>query len=169
MSNHRKNTKDLIFENDNKQKRMSLYNPEALKRIEKEFKKWKKGKVSKNDNDNWKVTPHTVTGSEIERELLYTPLSNADFDYMIDSGNSGQEPFTRGIHPNMYRGRQFTMRQLTGFGGPEDTNERIKFMLDSGVTGLNILFDLPTIQMYDSDDPISRGQVGMSGGCNRLG
>jgi len=163
MPEFRKNTKDLILENDSRQERVPLYNPEAVKRIEKEFKKWKDEKVSKKDNDNWCVTPHTVIGSEIERELLYTPLSNVDFDYMIDSGNSGQEPFTRGLHPNMYRGRQFTMRQLTGFGSPEDTNERIKFMLDNGVTGLNILFDLPTIQMYDSDDPVSRGQVGMSG------
>ena len=93
------------------------------------------------------------------------PLSHPDFDYREDLGNSGQEPFTRGIHANMYRGREFTMRQLTGFGSPEDTNERIKFMLDHGATGLNILFDIPTIQMYDSDDPLSQGQVGMSGVC----
>ena len=163
MIEEREYTKDIILKNELKKERLPLYNPKALKIIEKEFKKWKKEKVSEKDNKNWLLTPHTILGSEIERELLYTPLSNAGFDYIIDSGNSGQEPFTRGIHPNMYRGKQFTMRQLTGFGSPEDTNERIKFMLDSGVTGLNILFDLPTIQMYDSDDPISRGQVGMCG------
>ena len=95
--------------------------------------------------------------------MLYTPLSNPNFDYMQDLGHSGKEPFTRGIHANMYRGKEFTMRQLTGFGGPEETNQRIKFMLAHGATGINALFDLPTIQMYDSDDPISRGQVGMSG------
>lgn len=65
----------------------------------------------------------------------------------------------------MYRGKVFTMRQLTGFGSPEDTNRRMKFMLDHGATGLNVLFDLPTIQMYDSDDPTAQGQVGMSGVC----
>jgi methylmalonyl-CoA mutase N-terminal domain/subunit len=63
----------------------------------------------------------------------------------------------------MYRGRAFTRRQLAGYGGPEDTNERIKFLLDHGATGISIIFDLPTIQMYDSDDPVSMGQVGMSG------
>ena len=95
--------------------------------------------------------------------MLYTPLNNPDLDYMQDLGHSGQEPFTRGIHANMYRGREFTMRQLTGFGGPEETNQRVKFMLAHWGTGINVLFDLPTIQMYDSDDPVSRGQVGMSG------
>jgi methylmalonyl-CoA mutase, N-terminal domain len=63
----------------------------------------------------------------------------------------------------MYRGKKFTMRQINGYGGPEDTNERMKFMLAHGGTGISVIFDLPTIQMYDSDDPISKGQVGMSG------
>ncbi|MFW6054678.1 MAG: acyl-CoA mutase large subunit family protein, partial [Thermodesulfobacteriota bacterium] len=99
----------------------------------------------------------------IPRELVSTPLSCPDLDYEADLGNPGQEPFTRGIHPNMYRGRKFTMRQLTGYGSPADTNRRMKFMLEHGATGLNVLFDLPTIQMYDSDDPMAAGQVGMSG------
>jgi methylmalonyl-CoA mutase N-terminal domain/subunit len=90
-------------------------------------------------------------------------LSNPEFDYTEDLGNSGQEPYTRGLHANMYRGRAFTTRQLAGFGGPEDTNQRIKFLLDHGASGISIIFDLPTIQMYDSDDPVSTGQVGMSG------
>lgn len=95
----------------------------------------------------------------------FHPLSCPDLDYQADLGNPGEEPFTRGIHPNMYRGRYFTMRQLTGFGSPEHTNKRMKFMLNHGATGLNVLFDLPTIQMYDSDDPMSVCQVGMSGVC----
>jgi methylmalonyl-CoA mutase N-terminal domain/subunit len=95
--------------------------------------------------------------------MLYTPLSSPNLDYMQDIGHSGQEPFARGIHANMYRGKEFTMRQLTGFGGPEETNQRVKFMIAHGGTGINVLFDLPTIQMYDSDDPIAKGQVGMSG------
>jgi methylmalonyl-CoA mutase N-terminal domain/subunit len=104
-----------------------------------------------------------VLGSQTPRDLLYTPLSKPDFDYTADLGYSGQEPFTRGLHANMYRGRAFTTRQLAGFGGPEDTNQRIKFLLDHGATGISIIFDLPTIQMYDSDDPVASGQVGMSG------
>jgi methylmalonyl-CoA mutase N-terminal domain/subunit len=84
-------------------------------------------------------------------------------DYDRDLGNPGSPPFTRGIHANMYRGKKFTMRQLTGFGGPEETNQRMKYMLDRGATGLSIVFDLPTIQMYDSDDPLAAGQVGFGG------
>ncbi|MCL5072282.1 MAG: methylmalonyl-CoA mutase family protein [Actinobacteria bacterium] len=97
------------------------------------------------------------------RELIYTPLNISDMDYINDLGNSGQAPFTRGLHPNMYRGKKFTIRQINGFGGPEDTNERLKFMLKNGATGLSVIFDIPTVQMYDSDDPISCGQVGTSG------
>ncbi len=117
---------------------------------------------------NWKKVPMTVLGSGIPRDMLYTPLSNQDLDYEVDLGNSGEAPYTRGIHPNMYRGKGFTMRQLTGFGSPEDTNRRMRFMLDHGATGLNVLFDLPTIQMYDSDDPMAQGQVGMSGRVRRF-
>ncbi|OHE22477.1 MAG: methylmalonyl-CoA mutase, partial [Syntrophobacterales bacterium RBG_19FT_COMBO_59_10] len=126
---------------------------------------WMRSTVREQDRREWLKTPRTVLGSNIPREMLYTPLSHPDFDYRQDLGNSGEAPFTRGIHANMYRGREFTMRQLTGFGSPEDTNARMKFMLDHGATGLNVLFDIPTIQMYDSDDPLSRGQVGMSGVC----
>jgi len=142
-----------------------LYNPEALDKLRQQFEQWISSTVGGKDREEWIRTPRTVLGSDIPREMLYTPLSNPDFDYRRDLGNSGQEPFTRGIHANMYRGREFTMRQLTGFGSPEDTNRRVKFMLDHGATGLNILFDIPTIQMYDSDDPLSTGQVGMSGVC----
>jgi methylmalonyl-CoA mutase N-terminal domain/subunit len=96
---------------------------------------------------------------------LYTPESISDLDYRRDLGDAGQAPYTRGIYKDMYSKKEFTMRQLTGFGSPEDTNKRMKFMLANGATGLSILFDFPTIQMYDSDDPISCGQVGLSGVC----
>lgn len=144
---------------------MPLYNPEALSIIKKRFDDWMKSTVRDADRVAWKKTPCTTLGSDIPREMLYTPLSNKDMDYGLDLGYPGQEPFTRGIHANMYRGKDFTMRQLTGFGSPEDTNARMEFMLDHGATGLNVLFDLPTIQMYDSDDPMAEGQVGMSGVC----
>jgi len=108
-------------------------------------------------------TPHTILGSDIPRDLFYTPDPN--FNYDNDLGNPGEPPYTRGIHRSMFRGRNFTIRQLSGLGSPEDTNERMKFMLDHGSTGLSILFDLPTIQMYDSDDSFSEGQIGMSGVC----
>jgi len=159
----RKTTKEILEEKQEGQKRVPLYNPAVMKRLQREFERWQNTTVGAEDRQNWYTTPRTILGSEIPREMLYTPLSNPKFDYLHDLGYPGQEPFTRGIHANMYRGREFTMRQLTGFGGPEETNQRMKFMIAHGGTGINILFDLPTIQMYDSDDPISRGQVGMSG------
>ena len=165
MNTREKTTKEVLHEKLSHRKRVPLYNPEALTAIRRQFEQWMNSTVHKKDRENWMKTPRTVLGSDIPRAMLYTPLSNPDFDYQEDLGNSGQKPFARGIHANMYRGREFTMRQLTGFGSPEDTNERIRFMLDHGATGLNILFDIPTIQMYDSDDPLSQGQVGMSGVC----
>lgn len=165
MNENKKNTKEILQMQLSNKKRVPLYNPETLTALRQQFEQWMNSTVRETDRENWIKTPRTVLGSDIPREMLYTPLSNANLDYQEDLGNSGQEPFTRGIHANMYRGREFTMRQLTGFGSPEDTNNRIKFMLDHGATGLNVLFDIPTIQMYDSDDPLSAGQVGMSGVC----
>ncbi len=163
MAQPTKTTKEILRERLAGRKRTPLYHRDTLEKLRQGFESWKSGVVPKEDQQNWHTTPHTLLGSEIPREMLYTPLSNPDFDYREDLGHSGQEPFTRGVHANMYRGKEFTMRQLTGFGGPEETNQRIKFMLAHGGTGANVLFDLPTIQMYDSDDPLSKGQVGMSG------
>ncbi len=165
MKEIEKTTKEILAEKMAAGERTPLYNPAALEIMRKQFDDWMLSTVREKDRREWLKTPRTVLGSDIPREMLYTPLSHPDFDYQEDLGNSGQAPFTRGIHANMYRGREFTMRQLTGFGSPEDTNNRMKFMLDHGATGLNILFDIPTIQMYDSDDPLSQGQVGMSGVC----
>ena len=158
-------TKEILNRKMADTKRVPLYNPAALKTLRQRLDKWMNSAVSQADRANWKKVPMTVLGSGIPRDMLYTPLSNQDLDYEVDLGNSGEPPYTRGIHPNMYRGKGFTMRQLTGFGSPEDTNRRMRFMLDHGATGLNVLFDLPTIQMYDSDDPMAQGQVGMSGVC----
>ncbi|NWF92403.1 MAG: methylmalonyl-CoA mutase [Syntrophaceae bacterium] len=163
MTGKRIRTKEVLQAKMAERETTPLYNPEALKKLRTEFDRWRQSTVREEDRENWFEIPRTVLGSGIPREMLYSPLSNPDLDYLRDLGYSGQEPYTRGIHPNMYRGKAFTMRQLTGFGGPEETNQRIKFMLAHGGTGVNVLFDLPTIQMYDSDDPISKGQVGMSG------
>jgi len=158
-------TKEILKTQTAGKKKTPLYNPQAMEEIRARFDQWLQTSVRPTDRQQWEKTPRTVLGSDIPRAMLYTPLSHPDFDYLEDIGNSGEAPFARGIHANMYRGREFTMRQLTGFGSPEDTNRRIKFMLEHGATGLNILFDIPTIQMYDSDDPLSQGQVGMSGVC----
>ena len=158
-----KTTRQILEEKLKDRGHTSLYNPEVLKEISKAFEKWRNTAIPEKDRTNLYTTPHTVLGSETPRKLLYTPLDVTDLDYREDMGSSGEGPYTRGIHANMYRGRRFTIRQLCGFGGPEDTNERIKFLLEHGATGVNIVFDLPTIQQYDSDDPMAVGQVGMGG------
>ena len=105
----------------------------------------------------------TVSG--LENELLYLPAPTAaDLDeYMEKQGFPGEYPFTRGVHPNMYRGRLWTMRQFAGFGTPEDTNKRFKFLLQQGQTGLSVAFDMPTLMGYDSDHALSLGEVGHCG------
>ena len=103
----------------------------------------------------------TLSGTPVDR--LYTPLDTADFDYEQDLGFPGQYPFTRGIQPTMYRGRLWTMRQYAGFGTAEESNERYKYLLDQGQTGLSIAFDLPTQIGYDSSHPLAHGEVGKVG------
>lgn len=158
-----KTTKQILEESLDKQPHVSLYNPQAMEEIYQAFEKWRNTAMREEDRMNWHAMPCVVLGPEILRGLSYTPLDVATLDYGRDIGFSGDEPFTRGIHANMYRGRRFTVRQLSGFGGPEDTNGRIKFLLGHGASGVNVVFDLPTIQEYDSDDPMARGQVGMGG------
>jgi methylmalonyl-CoA mutase N-terminal domain/subunit len=103
----------------------------------------------------------TLSGVPIQR--LYTPADLAKFDYSQDLGDPGEYPYTRGIHPTMYRGRIWTMRQFSGFGSPEDTNQRLHYLLKQGQTGLSIAFDLPTLMGYDSDHPLAEGEVGKCG------
>ncbi|TET49535.1 MAG: methylmalonyl-CoA mutase, partial [Dehalococcoidia bacterium] len=162
MSNE-KTTKEILEEILEPKERTPLYNPKVLRKIKGEFERWKNTMVREQDRENWEVTPHTILGSEIPRELLYTPLNNADIDYEQDLGFSGEEPYTRGVHPNMYRGRTFTMRQLFGAGSPEECNQRMKTLLEHGATGTNWALDLATVQMFDSDEPEAKGQVATVG------
>ncbi|MDQ0285739.1 methylmalonyl-CoA mutase N-terminal domain/subunit [Desulfofundulus luciae] len=104
-----------------------------------------------------------VTDSGIEIKTLYTPEDIADLDYERDLGFPGSYPFTRGVQPNMYRGRLWTMRQYAGFGTAEETNARFRYLLEQGQTGLSVAFDLPTQIGYDSDHPLARGEVGKVG------
>ena len=159
----RKTTKEILEEKSVRKNRAYLYNSEALKRIKGEFERWKNTVIREQDRKNWQATPHTVLGSEIPRELLYTPLNNSEFDYEADLGLSGEEPYTRGVHPNMYRGRAFTMRQLFGAGSPAECNKRMKILLEHGATGTNWALDLATVQMFDSDEPEAKGQVATVG------
>ncbi|MGE0882917.1 MAG: methylmalonyl-CoA mutase [Blastocatellales bacterium] len=103
----------------------------------------------------------TVSLKPIKR--LYTPRDLADTDFETEIGFPGQPPYTRGIHPTGYRARQWTMRQFAGFGSAFDTNQRFKYLLEHGQTGLSTAFDLPTLMGYDSDHPFSEGEVGKCG------
>jgi methylmalonyl-CoA mutase N-terminal domain/subunit len=105
----------------------------------------------------------TTTVSGVEIEPLYTPDTLGEFDPDTDLGYPGQYPFTRGVHATMHRSRLWTMRQFAGFGTPRQTNERFKFLLKQGQTGLSTAFDLPTLMGLDSDDPRSAGEVGRLG------
>ncbi len=102
----------------------------------------------------------TISG--VEAEPLYAP-DNVDFEYGRDLGYPGEFPFTRGVYPSMYRGRLWTMRQFAGFGTAEETNERFRYLLDHGQTGLSTAFDMPTLMGYDSDHARSIGEVGREG------
>src|SRR6201997_5682381 len=102
----------------------------------------------------------TISG--VENEPLYSP-ENVELDYERDLGWPGAYPFTRGVYPSMYRGRLWTMRQFAGFGTPEETNERFRYLLDHGQTGLSTAFDMPSLMGHDSDHPRSLGEVGREG------
>ena len=102
------------------------------------------------------------TMSGVPVEPLYT-ADTVDVDYARDLGFPGEAPFTRGVYPSMYRGRLWTMRQFAGFGTAEETNERFRYLLEHGQTGLSTAFDMPTLMGYDSDHPRSLGEVGREG------
>ena len=103
----------------------------------------------------------SLSGEDVE--MVYTPEDTENISYDKEIGYPGEYPFTRGIHANMYRGRLWTMRQFAGFGTPEDTNQRFKYLLEHGQTGLSTAFDLPTLMGWDSDAPLSEGEVGICG------
>lgn len=127
-----------------------------------EYKKAKESysnKLNKSKELNIKFT--TVSGQPIKN--LYDPDDAANLDYLKDLNFPGEYPFTRGIHINGYRGKIWTMRQFAGFGTPEDTNERFKYLLEHGQTGLSVAFDLPTLMGWDADDRTSEGEVGICG------
>src|SRR5262245_38056118 len=97
--------------------------------------------------------PKTTSGIPVK--LVYTRADASEFDPESDPGLPGEPPFTRGIHPEMYRKRLWTMRQYSGFGTAQHTNERFRYLLEQGQTGLSVAFDLPTQMGYDSDHPMA--------------
>ncbi|MEZ7892235.1 MAG: methylmalonyl-CoA mutase family protein [Candidatus Wallbacteria bacterium] len=126
------------------------------------FGKWKQDYQKKKENKKLRLDKFMSTSS-YEPEALYTPLDLEGFDYDEKLGLPGEFPFTRGVHSTLYRERLWTMRQFAGFGTPAQSNERYKYLLKNGQTGLSVAFHLPTIMGLDSDNPLSRGEVGKDG------
>jgi methylmalonyl-CoA mutase N-terminal domain/subunit len=131
--------------------------------IREEQRRWRESVYQKAVEKAGERTDTDFRTSSTAVEPLYTPADIADTDYNRDIGYPGEYPYTRGIHPTMYRGRLWSIRQYAGFGTPEETNERFKFLLREGQPGLSVAFDLPTQLGYDSDDPLAAGEVGKVG------
>ena len=136
-----------------------LFNNDAIEETTQERERWQE-EIYEAQKERETVF-ETLSGATIEP--LYTPEHIADLDYATDLGFPGEAPYVRGVHPTMYRGRTWTLRQLAGFGPPEETNARYKFLLKEGATGINGTFDYPTLRGFDSTDPYARADAGRGG------
>jgi methylmalonyl-CoA mutase N-terminal domain/subunit len=143
--------------------------PGAADRLREELASWRRDDIARAAQKAPLRRGEFRTDSGVPIPDLLTPLdtgspSEADADrYLRDQGLPGRFPYTRGPQPSMYRGRLWTMRQFAGFGSPEDTNKRFKYLLEHGMTGLSTAFDMPALMGYDADHPMSRGEVGKEG------
>lgn len=136
-----------------------IFDKKRLKEIKTKTAEWEANSYS--CQKKLKKKYETLSGFDVKP--LYTPDDLAGFDYLRDLGFPGEAPFIRGVHPTMYRGRTWTHRQLAGFGPPEETNKRYKFLLQQGASGINGVFDYPTLRGYSSDDPDVYADVGRGG------
>ena len=143
-------------------KQPSLFSPEALANLSRAVHAWEEGPLAKSLQRSPERNEDFATSSQpVQR--LYTPIDIAGLDYERDLGFPGEYPFTRGVQPTMYRGRFWTMRQYAGFGTAEESNQKFRYLLSQGQTGLSVAFDLPSQLGYDSDDPMAIAEVGQVG------
>jgi len=133
-----------------------------LEKMKESFNKWKSDYDKKKAASKFRQKKF-MSVSSYEPEPLYTPLDLEGFDYFEKLGIPGDYPFTRGVHNTLYRERLWTMRQFAGFGTARQSNERYKYLLKNGQTGLSVAFHLPTLMGLDSDNPLSRGEIGKDG------
>ena len=140
-----------------------MYDRQKLEELRQASETWEKGTLQENLERLPERRQEFITTSSEPIQRVYTPLDTTEMDYLADLGMPGEYPFTRGIHPSMHRGRLWTMRMFAGFGTAEETNQRFKYLLEKGQTGLSIAFDLPTLMGYDSDAPEALGEFGKCG------
>ncbi|WP_306057313.1 methylmalonyl-CoA mutase family protein [Natronococcus wangiae] len=140
-----------------------MYDDEDLESIRQAGAEWEAETLEPTLDAHGERRDRFATVSNLEVDRLYTPDDVSDLDYLEDLGFPGEEPYTRGPYPTMYRGRTWTMRQFAGFGTAEETNERFHYLIDQGQTGLSTAFDMPTLMGLDSDDPMSEGEIGKEG------
>ncbi|XGI83828.1 methylmalonyl-CoA mutase family protein [Halorutilales archaeon Cl-col2-1] len=140
-----------------------MFDDEELEEIKQEREDWEDETLGPVLDSYGERKDEFATVSNLEVDRLYTPEDIDHLDYNDDIGFPGEEPFTRGVYPTMYRGRFWTMRQFAGFGTVEETNERFHYLLENGQTGLSTAFDMPSLMGRDSDDPMSEGEVGKEG------
>ena len=136
---------------------------EIIKQIYEKRLDWEKHLYAKTLQQNPEQKKKFKNLSDIDIKSLYTPEDTATLEYLRDIGFPGDFPFLRGVHPNLYRGRLWTMRQFAGFGSAEETNKRYHYLLEHGETGLSVAFDYPTLYGYDTDHPLARGEFGKCG------
>jgi methylmalonyl-CoA mutase N-terminal domain/subunit len=140
-----------------------MFDPAKLNEIAQARDRWEETTLHHSIGKLPERADRFITASSEPVARLYTPLDIADFDYNTDLGFPGDAPFTRGVHPTLYRSKLWTMRMFAGFGSAEETNARFKYLLEHGQTGLSIAFDLPTLYGYDSDSPEGEGEFGKCG------
>ena len=140
-----------------------MYDPRKIEELKLALEKWEETTLQQSMSRKPERRDRFMTTSSEDIDRLYTPVSVSGMDYMGDLGLPGEYPYTRGIHPTMYRGRPWTQRMFAGFGTAEETNERFKYLLEKGQTGLSVAFDLPTLMGYDTDDPEALGEFGKCG------
>ncbi len=141
----------------------SMIDRKRLEVLRQERRRWEATTLRRAVDRQAERAKRFSTLSDLEEAPLYGPEDLPDFDYVHELGFPGEYPFTRGIHPTMYRGRLWTMRQFAGFGSAEDTNRRFHYLLERGQTGLSVAFDMPTLMGYDSDHARALGEVGREG------
>ncbi|MEW6284859.1 MAG: methylmalonyl-CoA mutase family protein [Chloroflexota bacterium] len=140
-----------------------MYDKQKLEELEKQLETWEKTTLRKSLDVLPERKDEFITTSSEPVNRIYTPLDVADMDYASSLGLPGEYPFTRGIHPTLHRSKLWTMRMFAGFGTAEETNQRFKYLLEQGQTGLSIAFDLATLMGYDTDQPEALGEFGKCG------